>query len=76
MLMRSKCAVYISSSLDFSQAERRRADAQEISEAVEGHEKNSKLDPAVLMAMTFVYGWPGGAPGAVGTATDPSTCTN
>lgn len=72
IFMRIRCAVYISSSLDFSQAARRSAEAQDMSEGVDGHENNRRLEPAVLSVKTLVYRF-GGEVAVAGTVTEPST---
>jgi hypothetical protein len=73
--IRSRCAVYISSNRDFSQAERRRAAAHDMSVAVDGHENSRRFDPAVLSVRTSVYRLDG-VLAVAGTVTDPKTCTN
>lgn len=47
--------MYISSRRDFSQADNRRAAAQDMSAATVGHEKSRRFDPAVLRVRTLVY---------------------
>ena len=73
--MRIRCAVYISSSLDFSQAAKRRAEAQDIKAGMDGHEKSSKFEPAVLSVITNGY-FLGGEVSVPGSVTEPNTCTN
>lgn len=50
-----RCAVYISSSLDFSQALRRKAEHQEIRICGDGQENSIEFEPAVFKANTLVY---------------------
>ena len=67
--------MYISSSLDFSQAERRNAAAHDNKDVVLGQEKSKRLDPAVFSVRTSVYLF-AGVVGVSGTVTEPRTCTN
>jgi hypothetical protein len=67
--------VYISSRRDFSQADSRRAAAQDISAAVDGHEKSRRFDPAVLRVRTLVNCF-NGTVAVAGIVTDPKTCMN
>lgn len=46
-----------------------------MSAAIDGHEKSSRFDPAVLRVKTFVYRFDGTV-GVAGTVTDPKTCMN
>lgn len=50
----SKWAVYISSSRDFSHADRRRAAAHDMSAAVLGQAKRRRFNPAVFRVSTSV----------------------
>jgi hypothetical protein len=71
-VIRIRCAVYISSSLDFSQADNLNAAAHDISAAVDGHEKSKRFDPAVLSVNTLVY-FLAGTLAVSGTVTEPRT---
>ena len=73
--MRNRCAVYISSNLDFSQEESRRAVAHDMSACVEGHAKSTRFAPAVFKVMTFVYFLAGVSPLA-GIVIEPKIWTN
>jgi hypothetical protein len=74
-VIRIRCAVYISSSRDFSQAESRSAVAHDIKAGVDGQLNNKRFEPAVLRVSTFVNFF-GGWPSVVGTVIEPRTCTN
>ena len=67
--------MYISSRRDFSQADRRRAAAQDRSAPIDGHENSKRFDPAVLRVKTFVYCFEG-ALAVAGTVTEPRACMN
>jgi hypothetical protein len=73
--MRSRCAVYISSSRDFSQEDNRNAVAHDMSACVEGHAKSTKFAPAVFRVITFVYFLAGVSPLA-GIVIEPKIWTN
>jgi hypothetical protein len=67
--------VYISSRRDFSQADKRRAAAHDISAGVDGQENSKRFDPAVFKVRTFEYRFAGEV-AVAGTVTDPKTWTN